>query len=65
MADSPLKDTITTNAGGPASISNDTGSASQHNLKDQIEADRYLAANKAARTKGLGLKINKLRQAPA
>ena len=32
----------------------------QHSLRDQIEADRYLALKNAARQKGLGVRISKL-----
>ncbi|HUT12496.1 MAG TPA: hypothetical protein VMY42_18505 [Thermoguttaceae bacterium] len=32
----------------------------QHSLKDQIAADKYLAAKKAARAKGLGIKLAKI-----
>lgn len=52
MAES-LEQTIRDNAAGPAKASGDSGSVEQHNLKDQIEADRYLAS-KAAAKKGLG-----------
>jgi uncharacterized protein involved in outer membrane biogenesis len=37
-----LKDTLLSNAQGPAEATGDEGSVKQHNLKDQIEADRYL-----------------------
>jgi hypothetical protein len=32
----------------------------QHGLTDQIAADRYLASKKAAKSKGLGLRVSKL-----
>ena len=59
MADD-LDDTILQNAQGPARASGDAGSVEQHKLPDQIEADRYLAAKKAAKSKSRGLGFNKL-----
>lgn len=55
-----LSDQIETNAKGPASVSVDGQSVSQHSLKDQIEADRYLASKKAQKAKGLGIKFHKI-----
>lgn len=46
MADDDLGDTIEKNAGSPRRASGDIGSAEQHSLPDQIEADRYLAARR-------------------
>ena len=43
-----LEDTIATNAQGPESASGDGVSVKQHPLRDQIEADRYLAGKRAA-----------------
>lgn len=48
MADD-LTDAISTNASGPKQASADGVSTQQHNLADQIQADKYLAA-KTART---------------
>jgi len=59
MADD-LADTIEENAAGPKKASGDSGSVEQHPLADQIEADKYLAAKKAARSKGLGIKLTKI-----
>ncbi len=42
----------------PAKASVDGQSVEQHPLKDQIEADRYLASKKAAKAKGLGIRIS-------
>ncbi len=58
MADD-LDDTIRENAQGPARVSGDAGSVEQHKLPEQIEADRYLASKKAARSKSRGLILNK------
>ena len=59
MTDS-LDDKIKKNAEGPAKASGDSGSIQQHKLSDQIEADRYLSAKKAMKSKRLGLRITKL-----
>ncbi len=59
MADD-LESTIRESAQGPAKVSGDAGSMEQHSLPDQIAADRYLAAKKAARSKGLGITLKKL-----
>ena len=59
MADE-LDDAIRTNAEGPRSASGDSGSMQQHSIPDQIAADRYLESKKAARTKGLGIRLAKV-----
>ena len=46
MADD-LKDAIKDNASGPKQASADGVSTQQHSLKDQIEADKYLAGKTA------------------
>lgn len=50
-----LKDKIAENAEGPARASGDSGSVDQQSLTEQIEADKYLNADKAMSkpTKGL------------
>ncbi len=58
-----LQDTISENAQGPASASGDSGSMRQHSLRDQIEADKHLAAKAAVadRTKKtIGVRIVQL-----
>jgi hypothetical protein len=55
-----LEQAIRDNAAGPAKASGDSGSVEQHPLKDQIEADRYLASKDAARKPGLGIKFAKI-----
>lgn len=55
-----LDETIRENAKGPAKASGDAGSVEQHALKDQIEADRYLASKDAAKSKRRGLIFNKI-----
>jgi len=58
MAES-LDNTIRENAAGPKQASADNVSAQQHPLRDQIEADRYLASKEAVK-KGLGVRLKKL-----
>ena len=59
MADD-LDTTIRDNAQGPSEASGDAGSMKQHSLRDQIEADRYLNAKKAAKAKRLGIRSTQL-----
>lgn len=56
----PLEDAIAENAAGPKRAQGDAGSVEQHSLKEQIEADRYLAAKQAMQARGKGLRISKL-----
>ena len=58
MADD-LEDTIRDNAQGPRRAQGDSGSVEQHDLKDQIEADRYLSSKEAAKKK-LGVRMTKV-----
>ena len=51
---------IRDNAAGPKKATGDSGSVEQHSLNDQIAADRYLASKKAARSRGLGIRLSKL-----
>jgi len=51
---------IRDNAAGPKKATGDSGSVEQHPLNDQIAADRYLASKKAARSRGLGIRMSKL-----
>ena len=53
----PLVDIIQQNAAGPKKASGDSGSVEQHDLADQIAADKYLESKKASRAKGLGVKL--------
>ena len=55
-----LEQAIKDNAAGPAKASVDGQSVEQHALRDQIEADHYLAGKEATRKKGLGTKLVKL-----
>ena len=55
-----LEQALRDNAAGPAKAAGDSGSVEQHPLKDQIEADRYLASKNAARKPGLGIKFAKI-----
>ena len=58
MADE-LDTSIRDNASGPRKASGDSGSVEQHDLKDQIEADRYLNSKQAVKN-GLGIRKSKL-----
>ena len=55
-----LEQTIRDNASGPAKASNETGSVEQHPLRDQIEADRYLASKAAVANPKRALRLTKL-----
>lgn len=55
-----LDQAIADNAAGPKQATGDTGSVEQHPLPDQIAADKYLAAKKAARRRGKGVSLTKL-----
>jgi len=55
-----LEQTIRDKAKAPAKATGDSGSVEQHPLRDLIEADRYLNSKKAAKRKGLGIKVSKL-----
>ncbi len=55
-----LDEQILENAQGPAKAAGDAGSIEQHPLPDLVEADRYLEAKKAAKSKKRGLRFNKL-----
>jgi len=60
MPDDPMiTDAIRENAAGPKRAQGDSGSVEQHDLKDQIEADRYLSSKEAAK-KGLGVRMTKV-----
>ncbi len=54
-----LANTIRRNAKGPRRAKGDSGEMEQHSLREQIEADRYLASKDAAR-KGLGVRRTKM-----
>jgi hypothetical protein len=51
-----IEDKINEVAQGPAKASGDAGAVEQQNLKDLIEADKYLAQKNASRRRGLGIK---------
>jgi hypothetical protein len=55
-----LDQAIRDNARQPAKAASDSISVEQHSIRDQIEADRYLASKVAAHKKGLGLRVAKL-----
>ena len=55
-----LDNTIRENAAGPKKASGDSVSVEQHDLADQIAADKYLESKRASRRKGLGVKMAKI-----
>lgn len=55
-----LATTIGENAAGPRKAASDQTSVEQHSLPDQIAADKYLAAKRAAQTDGVGIRLFKL-----
>ena len=55
-----LEQAIRDNAQGPAEAHGDSGGMKQHKPRDQIEADRYLSAKRAARSKTLGLRMTRI-----
>lgn len=55
-----LEQTIRDNAAGPAKAAGDSGSVEQHSLRDQIEADRYLASKQVAKTPTKSLRLTRL-----
>jgi hypothetical protein len=55
-----LKDAIQENAAGPKKAQGDSGSMEQHDLQDQIAADRYLASKQAVASKTKGMHLTKL-----
>jgi len=57
---SDLEDQIRESAKQPSKASGDAGSVEQQPLPDQIAADRYLAAKKAAKAKNAAIRIVKL-----
>lgn len=54
-----VEQAIKDNAAGPKRAKGDSGEVEQHDLKDQIEADRYLNSKAAAKKKRLGIKMAK------
>lgn len=64
MADE-LQQSIEQNAAEPKRVRGDSGEVEQHSLKDQIEADRYLASKKATQGKGIGIRISKMKASGA
>ncbi len=56
----PLDTAIQENAAGPKRASTDGVTIEQHDLADQIAADKYLESKRASRAKGLGVKMAKI-----
>lgn len=60
VMDDSIRDAIEENATGPQSASTDVGSVSQHSLRDQIEADKYLRQREAASKPHQGMRLVKM-----
>jgi hypothetical protein len=58
--DTTLENAIRENASGPKRAQGDSGGIEQHSLKDQIEAERFLASKEAMKRPGLGIRLTKL-----
>ena len=54
---SDIEQAIVENAQGPKKVASDAGSVEQHSLKDQIEAEKFTQAQKAAAGPGLGIRL--------
>ena len=55
-----LEEAIVRSASGPRSAQVDGQRVEQHPLSDLVQADRYLAAKKAARGRYVGLRITRM-----
>jgi len=60
MADDSLEARIQQCVQSPKRAKNDSGEVEQQPLTDLIVVDRYLNSKKAARAKGLGIRITKI-----
>lgn len=57
---SDLDEQIAENAAAPKSITIDGETVTEHSLKEQIEADKYLAGKNAAARPHAGLRFTKI-----
>ena len=55
-----LEQSIRESAQAPKRAQGDSGSAEQHSLNEQIDADRYLASKEAGKKQRRGLRLSKL-----
>lgn len=55
-----LEQVIRDNAAGPKRAQGDAGSVDQHSLKDQIDADRYLASKQVAARPARAIRLTRL-----
>jgi hypothetical protein len=60
VPDDTITDAIRENAAGPAKASGDSISVEQHSIREQIEADRYLASKRAASKPHRGLRFTRI-----
>lgn len=56
-----ISDSIEKNVTAPKKVTIDGNSAEQQSLKDQIEADRYLASKKAVLSKSRGILLTRIK----
>lgn len=57
--DTTIRDAMKLNAAGPKKASNETTSAEQHSLQDQIAADKHLGNKAAVSGRKLGIRKGK------
>lgn len=57
---SEIKDAIVDNATGPRKVDGDEASVEQHNLRDQIAADKHVASSDGVAKKHRGIRMTKL-----
>ena len=55
-----LRDSIETTAANPQRVRTDAGEVESHDLVKMVEADRYLSAARAAKTKNRGLRFTQI-----
>jgi hypothetical protein len=60
VPDDTITDAIRENAAGPAKATGDSISVEQHSIREQIEADRYLASKRAASKPHRGLRFTRI-----
>ena len=60
VAERTVADQIAENLAGPKRVEGDAGSVEQHSLRDQIDAARFLAAQKAAQRGLRGLLMQRI-----
>lgn len=59
-----VSDAIESAAKSPKRVRTDAGEVEAHSLREQIEADKYLAAKAAASSRSRGLRFNQITPSP-